>query len=142
MNNGEPLGSTFPGHLAEHVEAALQGLVVGGVGDAEVGVAAAEDVAGDDQQVAADRLGDELGGGAPGGAGEGVEGPLGKGEVEALGERGDDRVALAAVGVDLRRSGPASSATTPAYWTMLGAQTKLNCWSLAISWISRAGPWA
>ena len=30
----------------------------------------------------------------------------------------------------------------PAYCTMLGAQTKLNCWSLAISWMIRDGPWA
>ena len=46
-------------------------------------VAAAEDVAGDDQEVAADRLGDELGGRAPGGAGKGVEGAFGDGQLEA-----------------------------------------------------------
>ena len=67
-----------------------------------MGVAAAEDVAGDDQEVAPDRLGDELGGRPPGGAGEGVEGPFGAGQVEEAGEGGDDGVALAAVGVGLR----------------------------------------
>ena len=66
-------------------------------------VAAAEDVAGDDQQVAADRLGDELGRGAPGGPGEGVEGAFGRGELEVVGQGLDDHVALAAVGVDLGR---------------------------------------
>ena len=54
----------------QDVEPARQGRVIDGVRDPEVGIAAAEDVAGDDQEVAADRLGDELGGGAPGGAGK------------------------------------------------------------------------
>ena len=49
--------------LTQDVEAAIERAVVDGVGDAEVGVAAAEDVAGDDQQVVLDRLGDEVGGG-------------------------------------------------------------------------------
>lgn len=66
------------GKLAEDVEPAFQGRVVDSIGDAEVGVAAAEDVAGDDQKVAADGLGDEVGGRAPWSAGEGVEGAFGK----------------------------------------------------------------
>ena len=63
-----------------------------------------------------DRLGDELGARAPGSAGEGVEGPFGEGELEVLAQRLDDHVALAAVGLDLRRSGPGRGPTTPAYW--------------------------
>ena len=55
---------------AEDVQPAAEGRVVDGVGDAEVGVAHREDVAGNDQEVVLDRLGDELGAGAPGARGK------------------------------------------------------------------------
>src|SRR5208282_6278122 len=90
------------GKLAEDVEPALQGGVIDCIGDAEVGVATAENVAGDDQKVAADSLGDEVGGRAPGSAGEGVEGAFGEWKLITIAERGDNHVALAAVGLDVR----------------------------------------
>src|SRR5271155_5494055 len=88
------------GKLAEDIEPALQGLVIDCIGDAEVGVAAAEYVAGDDQKVTAEGLGDEVGGRAPGSAGKGVEGAFGEGELITIAERGGNHVALAAVGLD------------------------------------------
>ena len=60
--------ATAPGRGGRRARA--QGRVVDGVRDPEVGVAAAEDVAGDDQQVVADRLGDEFGRRAPGARGK------------------------------------------------------------------------
>ncbi len=64
-------------------------------------IAARKDVARDDEQIPLDRLGDEFAGGAPRGAGEGVEGALGIGKVEVILQGVDNHVALAAVGVDL-----------------------------------------
>src|SRR5207249_1431935 len=58
--------SDTPRQPVEDLDAAVEGAVVRGVADAEVRVAAAEDAAGDDQQVVADRLGDELAAAAPG----------------------------------------------------------------------------
>ena len=95
------------GQLGEEIEAAGQGGVVDGVGDAEVGVASAEDVAGDDQEIAPDGRGDEFGRGPPRGAREGVEGAFRMGELEGPGEGGRDRIALALAGF-----GVSSLATT------------------------------
>ncbi len=61
------------GQLAENVKAAFQDGGSSGVGDAEMGVAAAEDVTRNDQQVVANGLSDELGGRAPGCARERVK---------------------------------------------------------------------
>ena len=62
-------------------------------------------------------------------------------EFVAVGQGGDDEVALAAVGVDVRGQVLVESRDAGVL-ERRGAQTKLNCWSLAISWISRVGPWA
>ena len=60
----------------EDLDAALQRALVGGVAEAEVRVAAAEDAAGDEQQIVADRLSDELGAAAARRLREQVERPV------------------------------------------------------------------
>ena len=67
-----------------------------------MGVSARKDVAGDDEQVVRDRLGDERGRGAPGGAREGVEGAFGPGEVVKPFQGGDDGVTPRIGGRDAR----------------------------------------
>ena len=132
-----------PRQPVQDLDAAVERAVVGGVADAEVGVAAAEDVAGDDEQVVADRLGDELGAGAPRGAsGRGrTPRPASASSKRSLQAR-DDAVALAAVVGDdgRRRRSPRRRRRRAARCS--GRRRSVNCWSLVISSISRRGPWA
>ena len=69
-----------------------------GVADAEMRVAFAEDVAGDDQHIVLDRLGDELAGGcAGGGLGEDVERAFGLDDFELSAQPLEHQIALAAI---------------------------------------------
>ena len=68
----------------QHLQAALDRRLARRVGDAEVGVAAAEDVAGDDEQLVLDRPRDEFAAGAAAGHfGEDVERPARLGDFVA-----------------------------------------------------------
>src|SRR5665213_2384129 len=70
----------------------------GGVADAEVSVALAEDVAGDNKHVVFDGLGDEFTGRcAGGGLGENVEGALGLHDLKPGRKARDDQIAVSAV---------------------------------------------
>src|SRR5437773_1986125 len=93
-------GGTASRQLAQNLKAALECAVVDGVRDAEMGIASREHVAGNDQNIMLDRLGDELAAGAPGCLGEGVESPFGTRQLEIIDERFDHHVALAAISVD------------------------------------------
>ena len=68
--------------LAKDLESAFQGAVIDSIGDAEVGVAAAEDVAGDDQEVAAMASATNSVA-VPQGRGEGVERAFGEGKLKS-----------------------------------------------------------
>src|SRR5262245_54754473 len=63
--------------MAENLDAALERRVARGITDAEVSVLAAESAARNDQQVIADRLGDEVAARAPGRLREQIERPAG-----------------------------------------------------------------
>src|SRR5262245_40698376 len=66
-------GPFLPGQAAEDFAAAFEEAVVSRVREAEVRIVRAEDVAGDDQEVVADGLGDEFGPRSPGGLQEQIE---------------------------------------------------------------------
>jgi len=75
-----PASSTWPPVLEqslEDLEAALQCLILDGVGDAEVGLPLRKDRPGDNQEFLPDRLGDELFIGPPGYLREDIKRPAG-----------------------------------------------------------------
>src|SRR5947209_17666648 len=86
-----------PRQPLENLDAALQRAIAGGVADAEVRVARAERAAGDDEQVVADRLADELGAAAPGRLREEIKRAARPRQFVAAGERRHHAVALALV---------------------------------------------
>src|SRR5690242_9091626 len=62
----------------EHLDAALDGLVAGRVGDSEMGVPLAENVTGNDEQLVFDRLVNELVARAPGTFWKNIKRPAGR----------------------------------------------------------------
>ena len=56
-----PVLAAASGELPENLQPAVDHAIIGGEGDAEVGVAATEDVSWNDQEVLADRRLDEFG---------------------------------------------------------------------------------
>src|ERR1017187_4606760 len=75
MTHGKPL---------QDLDAALQRPVIDGVAEAEMGVAPAERVAGNDEKVVANRLGNELVARAPGRLDEKIERAAGPDELVAV----------------------------------------------------------
>src|SRR5512147_936021 len=80
--------------LAQNLDAAIQRRVACGVADAEVRVLLAEGVAGNDEQVIADRLRDELAAGSPRSPREKVERSTAPRDLEAVLERAHQAIAL------------------------------------------------
>src|SRR5262245_37319121 len=91
------MGASAPRQPVEDLDAAVEGAVVRGVADAEVRVAGAEDSPRDNEQVVADRLGDELRPGPPGRLREQVKRPAGVREFESVLQARHEPAALAAI---------------------------------------------
>src|SRR5437899_6420094 len=77
-----PSGTTR--QAIENLDAAVDCPASGRVTESEVGIHSAEYVAGNDEELVADRLGHELGGGSPGCPGEHVEGTARPFQLEAV----------------------------------------------------------
>src|SRR5262249_27249651 len=94
------VGASMSREFAQNLNPALERLVGGRVGDAQVCVALAEHAAWDYEQVVFDRFGDELRSGAPGRTREQVERAAGGRELVIVLEARDEQIALALVVLD------------------------------------------
>src|SRR6266851_4457660 len=102
LSRGTPQSQLSTRQPLEYLDSPIQRSVVDGKTQSEVGIAITEGFAGNNQQIIADRFGNELTGGSPRGFGKHVEGPARLGQLVTRFEGLVKPIALAMIVGDVR----------------------------------------